>query len=242
MWAFVRDRIPLLSSRLSNHSTPRSVSVCVRCWPRNCLCHETKSSAWQSVVCLSAPCVPLTHTHLNCLRRWPLKSPLIPKQSLRVWLCGDESCWEDRSRVWQLFSESRFDSYIKGFPLWQGLWWGLLNPTVVHLRSGPSDVSLWDAVEGLVVELVFAHITISQMLCLPVSRLSSVKTWITAEFFIVHIFLFLQHRGRQSTGDRGNCWGAGRLERSTSAMMLTRAVSWLPSRCHLILFVKTPAR
>lgn len=53
---------------------------------------------------------------------------------------------------------------------------------------------------------------------------------------------FLQHLGRQSTGDRESCWGEERSGRSTSATMPTQAASWPPSRCRLIPTVKKPAR
>lgn len=54
--------------------------------------------------------------------------------------------------------------------------------------------------------------------------------------------VFLQLRGRQSTGDKESSWGEGRSGRYTSVMTPTQAASWPPSRCRLIPTVKKPAR
>lgn len=60
--------------------------------------------------------VLLTHTRPNHQMR-PQRSLLIPKQSLTVWLCEDEGCWNDLCRFWQLsVCWARIDFNIRVFP------------------------------------------------------------------------------------------------------------------------------
>lgn len=83
-----------------------------------------------------------SHPHTTKLS--PQRSLLIPKQSLGVWVYEDESSWDDFWRFWQLsVGRMRFDSYIWGFPLWEGLRWELFNNPVVDLTSGLGEVTAW---------------------------------------------------------------------------------------------------
>lgn len=101
------DRVALLSSwtqsqiepchRLANHICPHSVYS--RC-PETVFVMMQKLS---SAVCGWRVKSPVSFSPTpNCLTQ-PQKTLLIPKQSLRVWACVDESCWDDLSRFWQLF-------------------------------------------------------------------------------------------------------------------------------------------
>lgn len=142
--------------------------------PRSCLCHEVKvhlSSLW--LTCQS-PVSLLTHTRPNCLTR-PQRSLLIPKQSLRVWACEDECCWDVLSRFWRLFvGWAGFDSDIRGFPKYgEGLRWELFNDPAVDLTSGLGEVAgrvMVGSCGGILTHalvLVFAQIGKSQWICLP---------------------------------------------------------------------------
>ncbi len=211
--------------------------------PTVCVAHKfslswNKSSVRQSVVDVSVSRVLLTHMRPNYLTR-PQRSLLIPKQSLRVWAC-EESCWDDLrlSVGW-----AWFDSDIRGFPISAGLRWELFKDPAVDLASGLGEVC--ELQSGFAVDFdadISVNVCSSQYITVDLSASGGlVTTWITGGFSSSGV-LFLQRRGRQSTGDKESSWGAGRSVRSTSVMTPTQAVSWPPSRCPLIPTVKKPAR
>lgn len=147
-----------------------------------------------------------------------------------IFLGFDNFVWVDNSpSVWLIFGVSPWSDRVCGevfFRLrwiWRLVLWGLLQEFIV--------VYCWSVCAPFK--------SVYQCCWLSSGLVNSVIYWLGFHRLALR---FLQHRGRQSTGDRESCWGEGRSGRSTSAMTQTQAASWPPSRFPLTPTVKRQAR